>query len=70
MTPYGRAQVRIQRTGVDLGPPVGDVSDTEGEFGINAGGEFEFAQQLSAVAELQLDSSVDFGLIFGLNYRF
>ena len=63
MTPYGRAQLRIQRVG-------NGVSNTEGEFGINAGGEFEFAQQLSAVAELQLDSSVDFGLIFGLNYRF
>jgi len=63
MTPYGRAQIRIQRVG-------NGVSDTEGEFGINAGGEFEFAQGLSAVAELQLDSSVDFGLIFGLNYRF
>src|SRR3972149_1438673 len=70
MTPYGRVQVRIERVGVDLGPPVGDVSDTEGEFGINAGGELEFAQGLSAVAELQLDSKVDFGLIFGLNYRF
>ncbi|MCI0330247.1 MAG: hypothetical protein L0196_04750 [candidate division Zixibacteria bacterium] len=70
MTPYGRAQVRIQRVGVDFGPPIGDRSNTEGEFGINAGGEFEFAQQLSAVGELQLDSDVDFGLIFGLNYRF
>jgi hypothetical protein len=68
MTPYGRAQVRIQRVGVDT--PAGDDSDTEGEFGINAGGELEFSQGLSAVAELQLDSDVDFGLIFGLNYRF
>ncbi len=63
ITPYGRAQVRAQREG-------NGVSDTEGEFGINAGGELEFAQGLSAVAELQLDSKVDFGLIFGLNYRF
>jgi hypothetical protein len=68
MTPYGRAQVRIQRVGVDT--PAGDFSDTEGEFGINAGGELEFSQGLSAVAELQLDSDVDFGLLFGVNYRF
>lgn len=72
MTPYGRAQLRIQRVSVDVGPPFGNASDTKGEFGINAGGEFEFAQQLSAVGELQLDSSDlgDFGLLFGLNYRF
>ncbi len=70
MTPYGRMQVRLERSSMDLPPPQGDQSDTEGEFGINAGGEFEFARQLSAVGELQLDSSVDFGLIFGLNYRF
>ncbi|MCI0597263.1 MAG: hypothetical protein L0Z48_12080 [candidate division Zixibacteria bacterium] len=71
ITPYGRAQIRFERVSVDLGP-FGDASDTDGEFGINAGGEFEFAQQLSAVGELQLDSSelADFGLIFGLNYRF
>jgi len=72
ITPYGRAQIRFERVSVDFGPPFGDQSDTDGEFGINAGGEFEFAQQLSAVGELQLDSSelADFGLIFGLNYRF
>ncbi len=67
ITPYGRAQIRLQRFSVD-----GGGSDTDGEFGINAGGEFEFARQLSAVGELQLDSSqlADFGLLFGLNYRF
>ncbi|HXF49026.1 MAG TPA: hypothetical protein VNL73_06335 [Verrucomicrobiae bacterium] len=72
ITPYGRAQIRFERVSVDFGPPFGDQSDTDGEFGINAGAEFEFAQQLSAVGELQLDSSelADFGLLFGLNYRF
>ncbi len=72
ITPYGRAQIRMERISVDVGPPFGDISDTEGEFGINAGAEFEFAQQLSAAGELQLDSSelADFGLLFGLNYRF
>jgi len=61
--------VRIERTSVDLGP-FGDVSNTDGEFGVNMGGEFEVAQAISAVAELQLDSDVDFGLLVGLNYRF
>lgn len=67
ITPYGRAQLRIEHFSVD-----GGASDTDAEFGINAGAEFEFAQQLSAVGELQLDSSelADFGLLFGLNYRF
>lgn len=65
ITPYGRAQVRLERIG-------NGGSDTDGEFGINAGAEIEFAQGISAVGELQLDSSplADFGLIFGLNYRF
>ena len=67
MTPYGRAQLRMEHVSVD-----GGGSDTDAEFGIHAGGEFEFAQQLAVVGELQLDSSelADFGLIFGVNYRF
>jgi len=65
MTPYGRTQLRIERVS-------NGGSNTDVEFGINAGGEFEFAQQLAAVGELQLDSSplADFGLLLGLNYRF
>lgn len=69
ITPYGRAQVRIQHESVDLGP-FGNASKTDGEFGVNAGSEFEIANDISAVAELQLDSDVDFGLLFGVNYRF
>jgi len=63
ITPYGRMQLRIQRN--SNGSTV-----TDGEFGVNMGGEFEMAQAVSLAAELQLDSSVDFGLLFGLNYRF
>lgn len=68
MTPYGRAQLRAERVSVDVGP--GNGANTEMEFGINGGGEFEIAQAIALVGELQLDSSIDFGLLFGLNYRF
>ncbi len=70
VTPYGRAQLRVERVSVDFGPPIGEAADTDMEFGLNGGGEFEIAQAIALVGELQLDSSVDFGLLFGLNYRF
>jgi hypothetical protein len=68
ITPYGRAQLRAERISVDVGPR--NVADTDLEFGLNGGAEFEVAPALALAAELQLDTSVDFGLLFGLNYRF
>lgn len=65
VTPYGRLQARIQRNSPDFGS-----TNTDGEVGVSLGGEFEVAPAISVASELQLDSEVDFGLLFGVNYRF
>ncbi len=61
LEPYGRLQIRIERTDLDR---FGD--DTDLELGLNLGTAFELSKNTRAIGELQFDEQ--FGFIFGAEF--
>jgi hypothetical protein len=62
LEPYGRLQVRVERTDLDRG---GD--DTDFEIGLNIGTAFELSGATRAIGELQFDDQ--FGFFFGVDFE-
>jgi hypothetical protein len=72
LEPYGRLQIRIERTHLDHvivnGIQRGSDDDTDLELGLNLGTAFELSKSTRAIGELQFDEQ--FGFMFGAEFGF
>lgn len=62
LTPYGRLNIRLESYSVD-----GGGSDSEIEFGLNAGVSYDLSDNITAFGEFQLDGND--GLFVGVDFR-
>jgi hypothetical protein len=61
LEPYGRLQLRIERTDFDR------LEDkTDFELGLNLGTAFELSRTVRAIGEIQFDD--EFGFLFGAEF--
>lgn len=67
ISPYGRFNMRMQREEVDLGPPLGDQSDTDLKIGLNLGTQLEITHSWNLIGEFFIEDNL--GFVFGFNYK-
>ena len=62
LTPYGRFNLRLESFSID-----GGGSESELEFGLNAGVSYDLSDNITAFGEFQFDGNN--GIFFGLDFR-
>lgn len=64
LTPYGRVDIRMEKSNYDVSIP--GLDDTNLEFGINAGVHYQFTKDIGGYGELQLDGND--GIFLGIDF--